>query len=241
VRTRMLRYTLAAWPVVILLTVLNACAPVAIKTRNGIRHPVQRGETLWGICTTYGVNMTSVCMYNGIRDPQNIRAGERLFIPGAKRVVRVAPGAGEGTAAPAPPEFSQGGPAPRGLRFLWPVASGRVTSGFGPRNGGRHDGIDIAAPRGTPVRAAESGKIVYSGNGIRGYGNLIIVQHRNQYSTVYAHNHRNLVSVDARVERGQRIATVGSTGRSSGNHLHFEIRRKVKPVDPMKYLRKPDG
>jgi len=215
-----------------------ACAPVHIQTRNGVYHPVREGETLWRICAAYRVNMTSVCMFNGITDPDSIRTGQRLFIPGAKQVMALSPAGPEVVRGPdgpgAKPETG-GGEAQQALRFAWPVA-GRVTSGFGVRDGRRHDGIDIAAARGTPVLAAERGTVVYSGSGVRGYGNLIIIQHAGPFSTVYAHNDKNLVAVDAQVRKGQRIATVGDTGRSSGDHLHFEIRKKVKPVDPLAYL-----
>jgi len=228
-----------------LLAAFHACAPVQIKTRNGVYHPVRKGETLWRICSAYQVNILSVSMFNGITDPEEISAGQRLFIPGAKTVLRVDP------KAQTTPTTDVGGrptqevrPTPEtrpepGLRFGWPV-KGRITSRFGIRKGKRHDGIDIAAPRGTAVIASESGKVVYSGDGIRGYGNLIIIEHRRHFSTVYAHNHKNIVPVDAVVRKGQRIATVGNTGRSKGNHLHFEIRRKVKTVDPMKYLPNPE-
>jgi len=229
----------------LLLIVLAACAPVEIKTRNGVYHPVERGETLWRICAAYGVDMMTVCMFNGVTDPDSIREGQRLFIPGARTVMRVGPavpGAAPedsgvmGPRAPLPPPRAE--PV---LRFQWPVEGGRVTSVFGVRDGRRHDGIDIAAPHGTPVFAAESGKVVYSGSGLRGYGNMIIIRHADPYSTVYAHNDMNLVSVDTDVRRGQQIATVGSTGLATGNHLHFEIRKKVKPVDPMRYVENPDG
>jgi lipoprotein NlpD len=225
-----------------LLAAFHACAPVHIKTRNGVYHAVGKGETLWRICSTYQVNMMSVCMFNGINDPEKISAGQHLFIPGAKTVLPVNPTTPGG---PDPTTYEEEvlpspgvHPKPE-LRFRWPV-TGKLTSRFGRRRGKRHDGIDIAAPRGTAVYASESGKVVYSGNGIRGYGNLIIIQHRKHFNTVYAHNNKNMVKVDDVVRKGQRIATVGNTGRSRGDHLHFEIRNKVKPVDPMKYLPNPE-
>ena len=209
-----------------------ACSPVEIKTRNGVYHIVNDGETLWRICYTYKANMRSVCLFNNIKNPEKIRVGQKLFIPGADsvRTVKIVRKEGKG----APPNRK---PAKKRtvLKFRWPVR-GQVTSWFGLRKGRRHEGIDIAASKGTPIHAAERGKVVYSAAGIKGYGNMIIIEHREQFSTVYAHNSRNRVHVDDSVIKGQIIGNVGNTGRSKGSHLHFEIRKKVKAVDPMNYL-----
>jgi murein DD-endopeptidase MepM/ murein hydrolase activator NlpD len=128
----------------------------------------------------------------------------------------------------------------RGLgtgRFLWPVPQFyKVSSHFGPRGRKHHDGIDIPAPRGTPVVAVDEGVIIYSDNGIRGYGNMIVISHGDEVFTVYAHNQKNLVDRGDRVDRGQQIAYVGNTGRSTGPHLHFEIRMKNKVKNPARYL-----
>ncbi|MGE0821096.1 MAG: M23 family metallopeptidase [Candidatus Binatia bacterium] len=118
--------------------------------------------------------------------------------------------------------------------FLWPI-EGTVTSGFGPRRGSFHDGVDIAAPRGTPVYAAAAGEVIFS-DVLRGYGNIVILRHRKGYATVYAHNKRNLVKEGQRVRRGQRIAEVGQSGRATGPHLHFEIRRNNTTRDPLVFL-----
>lgn len=122
-------------------------------------------------------------------------------------------------------------------RFLWPVPNFyKVSSHFGPRGRRHHDGIDIPAPRGTPIIAVDSGRVIYSDNGIRGYGNLIVIAHSEDIFTVYAHNKKNKVSKGDRVKRGETIALVGNTGRSSGPHLHFEIRVKDKKMNPGRYL-----
>ena len=109
-------------------------------------------------------------------------------------------------------------------------------SRFGPRRRRRHEGIDLSAPRGTPVRSAEAGRVIYSGSGLSDYGNTVIVKHLGRYSTVYAHNRRNLVRRGDFVEKGQVIAEVGSTGNASGPHLHFEVRYDDRPRDPVRYL-----
>jgi len=120
--------------------------------------------------------------------------------------------------------------------FRWPVpASKRISSYFGPRHGRHHDGIDIAARRGTSIIAAASGKVKFVGR-MRGYGNVVVINHKSNYHTVYAHNSKNIVRKGQSVSQGEVIAKVGSTGRSSGPHLHFEIRRNNKVANPGKYI-----
>jgi murein DD-endopeptidase MepM/ murein hydrolase activator NlpD len=117
-------------------------------------------------------------------------------------------------------------------RFAWPVR-GRTLSGYGPRAGGQqNDGIDIAAAAGTPVKAADGGTVVYSGNEVRGLGNLLLVSHTGGYITAYAHLDRMSVAKGATVRKGQTIGTVGTSGGVSEPQLHFEIRHRNKPVDP---------
>jgi lipoprotein NlpD len=118
--------------------------------------------------------------------------------------------------------------------FSWPL-EGTVTSGFGPRNGSFHDGIDIAAPIGTPILAVADGQVIFSDQ-LRGYGNVVIVRHGAQYITVYAHTRTNLVKEGQVVRRGQRIAEVGQTGRTTGPSLHFEVRKNNLAQDPLRYL-----
>jgi murein DD-endopeptidase MepM/ murein hydrolase activator NlpD len=127
-------------------------------------------------------------------------------------------------------------PALSGQGFLWPVA-GEVASGFGEKpNGARNNGIDIAARQGTPVQAAENGIVVYSGDGIPGYGNMLLVSHADGYTTAYAHNHDLLADVGEVVTRGQTIATVGATGGVASPQLHFELRAGKTPLDPLAHL-----
>lgn len=127
-------------------------------------------------------------------------------------------------------------PSRAGRGFTWPV-KGRVVSGFGPREGGLHnDGINILAPAGSEVRAAENGIVVYAGNELRGFGNLLLVKHEGGYTTAYAHAERLLVNRGDQVRRGQVIATVGQTGNVSEPQLHFEIRKGPRPIDPRREL-----
>lgn len=120
---------------------------------------------------------------------------------------------------------------------MWPVR-GKVVSSFGPKAKGLHnDGVNIAAPLGTPVLAAENGVIAYAGNELRGYGNLLLVKHDNGWITAYAHTQDLTVKRGERVKKGQIIARVGSTGNVRTPQLHFELRRGKHAVDPVKYLK----
>jgi murein DD-endopeptidase MepM/ murein hydrolase activator NlpD len=123
-------------------------------------------------------------------------------------------------------------PALSGDGFMWPV-QGKVIARFGQsKQGLRRDGINIAARRGAPVRAAEDGVVVYADEGIRGYGRMILLRHSDDYVTTYAHNATLLVRVGDVVRRGQIIARVGDTGSVQGDQLHFEIRKGLTPLDP---------
>jgi murein DD-endopeptidase MepM/ murein hydrolase activator NlpD len=132
-------------------------------------------------------------------------------------------------AIPSPPPLDEG-------EFMWPL-NGKIVSRFGPKNDGLHnDGINIAAPRGTRVVAAENGVVAYAGNELRGFGNLLLIRHADGWVTAYAHNEKLLVNQGDKVTRGQAIARVGSSGNVSSPQLHFEIRRGAEPVDPLKHL-----
>lgn len=149
------------------------------------------------------------------------------------QIAAVSPQAADASAKqepiPAPPPRSR-------TAFLWPVR-GQILSDFGSRSDGRHnDGINIAAPRGTPVKAAENGVVAYAGNELRGFGNLILLKHADGWMTAYAHNDAILVERGAEVKRGQPIARVGATGNVDTSQLHFEIRRGSKAVNPRAYL-----
>jgi len=122
--------------------------------------------------------------------------------------------------------------------FRWPLTAGVVSSEFGRRWGRMHDGIDIAADMGEPVLAAADGRVVYAGDGLRGYGNVVIVRHDEKLSTLYAHNSALRVHVGELVKSGQTIALLGSTGHSTGPHVHFEIREGSQFENPRSMLPK---
>src|SRR5262249_30322131 len=121
-------------------------------------------------------------------------------------------------------------------KFRWP-ANGRVIASYGPTtNGQQNDGINIALPENTPVKAAEDGVVAYAGNELKGYGNLVLVRHPNGYVTAYAHAKELLVKRGDPVKRGQVIARSGQTGNVNAPQLHFEIRRGAAPFDPTRFL-----
>ncbi len=122
--------------------------------------------------------------------------------------------------------------------YVWPTSVGVVSSEYGKRWGKNHRGLDIAADIGEPIRATATGVVIYSGSGLRGYGNVIILRHDAKTTSLYAHNSRLLAAADQRVEGGQVIAKLGNTGRSTGPHLHFEIRDGDVPVNPRTRLGK---
>jgi murein DD-endopeptidase MepM/ murein hydrolase activator NlpD len=215
-----------------------ACAPrintlpqSVARRAPGIFHTVKPGENLFRIGKAYDLTYEELARANGIRDPRQIIVGQKIFIPGAAKqlpVEIITPSGGAATPPIAPPSDAEDG------GYLWPV-SGSINSGFGPRGASFHDGLDIAAPAGTPIRAVEQGDVIYSDQ-LRGYGNIVIIRHGGGIVSVYAHNEMNLVRDGQQVARGEVIARVGSTGRVTGPHLHFEIRKNNLAQDPMLYL-----
>jgi len=206
--------------------------PSLVKKTEGIHHIVKAGENLYRIGKAYDVPFEELARLNDIKDPSQIRVGQRIRIPGAVRALPVemitpvdAPAMARNV--PLPPEVPADG-------LLWPV-SGSINSPFGPRGASFHDGVDIAATEGTPIQAIERGEVVYSDQ-LRGYGNIVIIRHAGGLASVYAHNQVNFVREGQSVERGEVIAKVGSTGRVTGPHLHFEIRKFNTAQDPLRYL-----
>jgi murein DD-endopeptidase MepM/ murein hydrolase activator NlpD len=186
----------------------------------GVYHRLLRGQTLYSLARAYGVPLGTLLRANGIQDPTNIPEGTPIFIPGA---------AGERT-VPAPDRPAQS------PRLSWPLR-GTITARFGPRGGrGRpHEGIDIDGRHGDPIRAAASGVVKLARTG-RGYGKMVVVDHGGGLTTLYAHASEILVRVGQRVRAGDRIARVGQTGNARGTHLHFEVHRQERVVNPLSLL-----
>jgi murein DD-endopeptidase MepM/ murein hydrolase activator NlpD len=199
----------------------------SVVYQNERTHRVAPGETVYHIAHQYGVSTDRLMAANSLGDARDLRVGQILVIPGHPL--------SSASLLDVPDVWS----VPRADRqFAWPVVAGVVSSPFGMRNGVMHDGVDIAAPAGTPVQVADSGSVIFSGR-LHGYGNVVIVQHADGYITVYGHNRRNLVSEGERVVRGQQIAELGATGRASGPNLHFEVRYNNHPQNPIAYLPTP--
>ncbi|VAX31947.1 hypothetical protein MNBD_NITROSPINAE05-26 [hydrothermal vent metagenome] len=226
----------------LLLFFLTSCqgqlAPHRLPRGVGVTHVVQPGQTPYGIARTYGVDVQQLVRVNNIDDPARVAVGTRLWVPGAYRVLGVSSEdrPRRKTAPKRSAKKQSEGKTKAVKNYLsWPV-KGTLTSPFGKRRGRRHDGIDVGAPKGTPIYAAQSGQVVFSDWGPTGYGLMVIIKHKHHLTTVYAHNSKNWVRKNSWVKRGQKIASVGKTGRATGPHLHFEVRNDTHPRNPLKYL-----
>jgi murein DD-endopeptidase MepM/ murein hydrolase activator NlpD len=226
-------------------------------------HVVAPGETLHAIARRYGRSVTDIAAANRIPAHTHLKLGDRIVIPRATAAAAPEPPAAEPVQArapaPAPTKVAALEPAatariatpvkeaqiedsdpPResngNVAFRWPVR-GRVITGFGAKNNGQqNDGINLAVPEGTAIRAAEDGVVAYAGNELKGYGNLVLIRHANGYVTAYAHASEIAVKRNDQVRRGQIIGRSGQTGSVNSPQLHFEIRKGSSPVDPMQFL-----
>jgi lipoprotein NlpD len=199
--------------------------------QNQIR--VRDGDTLYSLASQHYMPAWKLAMINRIKEPYVLHTGQILSLSGRPKSAPAATTA----LAPAPATAKAGSkkwqPANTKLQWHWPVR-GKIISKF---NRWKNDskGIDIAGKKGTSIRAAAAGKVVYSGNSLIHYGHLVIIKHSRDYLSAYANNRRLLVSEGALVKAGQKIAELGDASAKSP-HLHFEIRKKGKPVDPLRYL-----
>ena len=199
---------------------------------------VQRGDTLYGLAFRNGIDFRDLAAWNGIGSPYTIYPGQtlRLYPSSGSRpstgtaATGAAPRPAASTPKPPPP---QAAPVNSGFSWRWP-ADGHVIGRFVAGDATRQ-GIDIAGSGGQAVRAAADGVVVYSGAGLVGYGELIIVKHSEAWLSAYGHNRKRLVNEGQNVKAGQQIAEMGSTG-AAREMLHFEIRYNGKPVDPQQYL-----
>jgi murein DD-endopeptidase MepM/ murein hydrolase activator NlpD len=220
----------------------------------GILHVVKKGETLYHIARTYGVLPSELMQANGISDPRTLEIGQELRIPGARappnseeppqalqalprKPSSPDPARPSERAGPSEKAFDAPSPTPTPpprAPLVWPL-KGVLYARFGVRGAARHDGIDIAAPEGSVVVAAGDGTAIFVGEQ-SGYGKVVILRHAEGLVTVYAHNSTVLVKEGERVTSGQPIARVGQTGRTTGPHLHFEVREGTRPRNPLLYL-----
>ena len=238
-------------------------APAVVRTAKDGIYVAQRGDTVANVALAFGVTPKDLARWNGLVESEGLIPGQTVQVTpppdvatvspitrGGQVEVRplppggpapeapaslppgVAPGSPPAVAPPASPAPSEPArPSSASLPWLWPTA-GKVIENFDdPRN----KGIDIAGNEGAPVQAAADGEVVYVGSAVRGYGNLVIVRHSDDYITAYAHNRKVLVAEKQSVKRGQAIAELGRSDADRPK-LHFEIRHQGKPVDPLKYL-----
>lgn len=218
-------------------------------------HIVQRGDTLYSISRQYNVDMPKLSAENNLKSPFTLHIGQKLIIPdsiyhktsttaaaspikssSASSKAQKSASSSSGTAYSS--KYSSSSPSTvRKQKFAWPV-KGQVISKFGPIAKGRNnDGINIKAPLGTPVKAADSGTVAYAGNELKGFGNLILLKHNDGWVTAYAHNNVLKVKKGQTVKCGDVIATVGNTGGVGTPQLHFETRAGKKALNPISYLR----
>lgn len=237
-----------------------------LRIPGGRYHLVRPGESGIAIARAYGVRWADIVAANNLIEPYVLRSGRRILIPGGTRPPQtlaeraaafkidlgdIATGGGEPAipdnvrpVRPAtsvtralPSTAAVGAPSPLSGPFLWPVASGRVVKRFGGgASGERNDGIKIAVPLGTPIRAAADGVVIYTTDSIAGLGGLVMVRHGNGWTSVYGHASRVIVTRGQAVKRGQTIALSGDTGFADRPEVHFELRQGRTPVDPLSKL-----
>lgn len=225
-------------------------------------HVVAKGDTMYNISKKYNVDMSSLSRVNQLEEPYALRIGQRLVLPGSVFDRSNSTTTATNTYTPRPQAqtssqssgFSFWGDnsksasetAPKAAtaiptkyrkeKFMWPV-KGTVISNYGAIGKGRtNDGINIKAPLGTTVKCADVGTVAYAGNELKGFGNLILIKHQDGWVTAYAHNDKVLVKKGQKIRKGEKIATVGSTGGVNSPQLHFEIRSGKKALNPKAYL-----
>ncbi|MGR6837357.1 peptidoglycan DD-metalloendopeptidase family protein [Syntrophomonas erecta] len=184
-------------------------------------HIIRGGETMWEIANRYDVSVEQLQRMNQGKSPPNLTIGDKLIIPDSTLAMAIT--------------TSSRGISLGGGMFTWPVI-GAITSYYGWRKSGFHHGLDIAAKLGDPIKACASGKVIFAGDKPV-YGKMVIIEHPDGKQTIYAHAQKILVNQGQSVKRGQVIATVGTTGRTTGPHLHLEVKIGDKNYNPLNFLR----
>jgi len=210
--------------------------PRPSRPKPGATVVVQRGEGLYRIATNNGIQVGDLAAWNGLSPPYTLYPGQRLRLYPPSGGVRPSAGtpSSAGTGAPRPaPAQPAAAPINSGIRWRWP-ADGPLLGRY-VANEPTKQGVDIGGSSGAAVRAAADGVVVYSGTGLVGYGELIIVKHNEQWLSAYGHNRKRLVNEGQVVKSGEQIAEMGRSG-AARDMLHFEVRYNAKPVDPLLYL-----
>jgi murein DD-endopeptidase MepM/ murein hydrolase activator NlpD len=234
--------------------------PGIARKKDGVYHPVTQGVTLYRISRAYKIPIAKLMEANKLSSPSAVKVGQKLFIPGAKAILPVEPyvplspsekkkleqslDTGEQPLPPPPltPEGSrerQESEKPpwwgKELDIMWPI-QGKITSPFGPRGKRFHGGIDIRSPSYQEVKAAMDGEVILARNTQTGYGKVVFLRHDQGFTTIYGHLNVIMAKEGEAVRQGQSIGGVGSTGKSTGPHLHFELRHNSRPLNPLPLL-----
>lgn len=222
---------------------LTACSSKNTRnegTFNGSVYTVKKGDTLSKISRMTGTSVGELARMNNLPAPYKLLVGQRIRTKGTANSARTKNTATAKKSTPvrqtAPTQTAKVAlPAVGSRCWLWPT-QGKVVEAYSYSDGG-NKGIDIAGSRGQPIYASGPGSVVYAGNQLRGYGNLVMIKHNEDYITAYAHNDTILVNTGQKVKAGQKIATMGSSG-STSVLLHFQLRYRATAIDPQRYLTK---
>ncbi|HEX5056011.1 MAG TPA: peptidoglycan DD-metalloendopeptidase family protein [Gammaproteobacteria bacterium] len=237
------RTCLSAGLACVLSCILIACGSGGLRWNSQL-YRVHAGETLYAIAWRYNLDYRDLARWNGIAAPYTIHPGQELTLTDPALLPETRQAAASSNKASAvindrrarPAAHAETRPAlPPPSEWIWPTRGQVVQTFQGQQSIAQ--GIDIAGVAGQDVRASADGRVVYSGNGLSGFGQLIIIKHNDTYISAYGHNRNLLVAEGAEVKAGQKIAEMGKLGGNA--RLHFEIRRQGKPVDPLKYLPRP--
>ena len=203
---------------VMLSLAISACATHRDEMDNTPKryYVVKENDNFYAIAFAFEITTRQLQLANPWLNPSNIAPGLRLTIPtGVSDGHAIMPG--------------------QNSNFIWPVKSVDISSRYGYRDGSLHAGMDLRAPRGTQIIASAAGRVIFSGRK-NGYGLMVVIDHGGGIETAYAHNQRNIVKLGERVNQGQQVARVGRSGNATGFHVHFELRKLGKAVNPAPYL-----
>lgn len=206
-------------------SVLSIGQTIKVPYNRARIHTIAKGETMWDISRKYEVDVSQIIRANPTKNPNALKIGDKLEIPDSTNSSRLVLAYNEPSRSVANIKS----------QFMWPIV-GTITSRYGWRASGFHHGVDIAGDVGDPVKAAAAGKVVFADYRAV-YGRTVILQHPDGHETWYAHLQNISVKLGSQVAKGQVIGTVGTTGRTTGPHLHFEVKKDSRNIDPLTYLR----
>ncbi len=238
--------------IILLSLTLFFCFSSSVQAqKKGVYHQITKGVTLYRLSLAYKVSVAKIMEANNLLTPSALKEGQKIFIPGAQKVLQVEPSLPLSSVQKKELELSleaeevslpqnkieKEKPPWHGkeLDIIWPI-QGKINSPFGPRGKKFHNGIDIASPSYQEVKAAMDGEVILARHSSKGYGHVVVLRHDLGYITIYGHLNVIIAREGETVRQGQAIGGVGSTGKSTGPHLHFEIRHDGRPIDPLPLL-----